>query len=108
LGENAAAPSRSTQTLSFMLGGIVAASLCWVIGRRVNTPNTNHTVLFIPMQYYAFFYLIIFGCLAFNPQFGDSKLEAALKTRGEQILNDDCLQKGGTFESCGYRRRGVQ
>jgi hypothetical protein len=44
--------------LSLIGGGIA----CWILGRRWNTPFTEHTMYFVPLQYWALLY-VPFGLL---------------------------------------------
>ena len=62
-----------------IMGGIAAGALCWIVGRKLNVKRTlidqatgqafvfgrRHSLMFIPVEYYAFVYPVLFACLGF-------------------------------------------
>ena len=66
--------------LYFIVGGIVAGALCWVVGRKLNVKKvlvdkatgkevvlgSRHSLMFIPLEYYGFIFPILFAWLGFT------------------------------------------
>lgn len=50
------------QGLAFLAGGITLVGggvACWVYGRRWNRPVTEHSLYFIPLQYWGLVYMLL-------------------------------------------------
>jgi len=72
------------ENVGFTVGGIVAAGLCWWLGTKLNDPSgdrvlvdknsgkevrikSRHSLMFLPVQYWAFIIFAVFLVLAFGP-----------------------------------------
>jgi len=66
-----------------LLGGLIGAGLCWLWGKKINKPRedrvyvnkktgeetvvkNHHTLMFIPVQYYAIAVLGLFAVIGYN------------------------------------------
>jgi outer membrane lipoprotein SlyB len=77
-----------SKVIGLLLGGIIGSAICWFWGNKINNADddqvlvdkrtgrevvlkSRHTLMFIPVQYYAFLLLLAFAVMALGGGFPD-------------------------------------